>query len=73
MPTAASTETKPNAAAFKRNQPVRISAAAGRTETGRVVKLANMGGRPMDRDWYIVRFDVDGARLCVAVTSLQAA
>jgi len=59
-------------ATFKRNQPVRITAATGRTETGRIVKLANMGDRPMDRDWYIVKFDVDGAKLCVAVTSLQA-
>jgi hypothetical protein len=54
--------------AFRRNQPVLIKHAAGRTETGRIV-------RP-DRtlvSWYIVRFDVDGAKLCVSATSLQAA
>lgn len=51
---------------FKRNQAVTVTHAAGRTETGRIV-------RP-DRQlagWYIVRIDSDGAKLCVAASSLS--
>ena len=56
---------------FKRNQAVTVTSATGRTETGRIVKQADMGDRPVDRDWYIVRLDLDGSKLCIAVTSLQ--
>jgi hypothetical protein len=55
-------------ATFKRNQPVRIQHAAGKFETGRIVRAdRQLAG------WYIVRFDMDGATLCVAATSLQNA
>ena len=57
---------------FKRNQAVVITAATGRTETGRIVKVAKWD-RPMPQEWWIVRFDFDGAKLCVAATSLQPA
>ena len=55
---------------FKRNQKIVITHAAGKTETGRIVRAdRQLSG------WYIVRFDVDGAKLCIfaSASSLQAA
>jgi hypothetical protein len=51
---------------FKPRQAVIITHAAGKSEAGRIVRADRQSA-----DWYTVRFDVDGAKLCVAATSLQ--
>lgn len=56
--------------AYKRNQPVRVLAFAGSrlendwSQTARIVKAA-------DPDWYVIRFDADGARLCAHISRLM--
>ena len=61
---------------FKRNQPVRFLSFVGSTferDWSQTAKIVRHEKDYLDNGWYIVRFDADGARLCVHASRLMSA
>ena len=58
-----------------RNQPVRVLSFVGpafQRDWSQTAKIVRRESDFLDGNWYIVRFDTDGARLCVHAERLMA-
>jgi hypothetical protein len=61
-------------AAYKRNQPVRTLSFTGHTfdhDWSQTARIVRHEAGFMDGGWYVVKFDSDGAKLCVHASRLM--